>query len=296
MLQTLVENARRHAYAELGYRTLYEYLLKGCSFSSGSAYRYSCVASYCDLHPESFARLKTSEISFESLVSLALIVRTQRQHYRDEQVQHNRKTQKQHPKKRPPLLDPQVHTKILDSLSGKSAVEAQAILRSLTNLPSSKKSTIRALSGGGKRIQIDLTDEEFETITRIKEVCSNKVPSLDTKKVILYALERFLEREAPKKLPKQKSNIKPPTPIRQKHTSDMKRPRVPPAQRRRLLISAGYQCEFLSPITGKRCEARTHLDIDHIIPLSKGGSHTPANWRVLCASHNRIVRNKLDTG
>ncbi|MBE3064142.1 MAG: HNH endonuclease [Spirochaetes bacterium] len=35
------------------------------------------------------------------------------------------------------------------------------------------------------------------------------------------------------------------------------------------------------------------LDIDHILPVSKGGSNTPANLRFLCQHHNRSRGNRF---
>jgi hypothetical protein len=51
-------------------------------------------------------------------------------------------------------------------------------------------------------------------------------------------------------------------------------------------MRAGQQCEHVSS-DGKRCTSRSHLDIDHILPASQGGTNDPSNLRVLCAAHNR---------
>jgi hypothetical protein len=47
------------------------------------------------------------------------------------------------------------------------------------------------------------------------------------------------------------------------------------------------QCEFLSA-DGKRCESKQFLEIDHIVPLAKGGSNEFQNLRIYCRAHNQL--------
>ena len=62
---------------------------------------------------------------------------------------------------------------------------------------------------------------------------------------------------------------------------------VSKAQRREVLHRAGHRCEYVAP-DGKRCEARHHLQIDHILALGKGGLNDLDNLQVLCPAHNRL--------
>jgi len=43
-----------------------------------------------------------------------------------------------------------------------------------------------------------------------------------------------------------------------------------------------------------RCQSTENLEIDHIIPLSKGGRHDEDNFQVLCRTCNRKKSNKFD--
>ena len=47
---------------------------------------------------------------------------------------------------------------------------------------------------------------------------------------------------------------------------------------------AKHSCEF------EGCNEKRFLQIDHIIPVAKGGENTPENLRVLCANHNQYAR------
>ncbi len=47
------------------------------------------------------------------------------------------------------------------------------------------------------------------------------------------------------------------------------------------------QCEYHSPLNGKRCESRYRVQYDHIVPIARGGVGTLENIQHLCGLHNR---------
>lgn len=49
----------------------------------------------------------------------------------------------------------------------------------------------------------------------------------------------------------------------------------------------GRMCAYVDPMTGKRCTSRHGLEIDHIFPVSRGGTDDPDNLTILCDAHNR---------
>jgi hypothetical protein len=56
--------------------------------------------------------------------------------------------------------------------------------------------------------------------------------------------------------------------------------------KRKLFSAANYQCQHVDPQTQVRCSGTHFLQIDHLIPLAKGGEDEFANLRVLCQAHN----------
>ncbi|MGE3759798.1 MAG: HNH endonuclease, partial [Pseudobdellovibrionaceae bacterium] len=57
---------------------------------------------------------------------------------------------------------------------------------------------------------------------------------------------------------------------------------------RQLWEKAQSRCEFVDPISGKRCDCRHGLQRDHIIPLGRGGSNDISNMQLLCSTHNLL--------
>ena len=62
--------------------------------------------------------------------------------------------------------------------------------------------------------------------------------------------------------------------------------RVPNHVRRAVWKRDQSQCAFVSE-GGHRCTARSGLELDHIVPIVRGGPSTPENLRLLCRAHNQ---------
>ena len=53
------------------------------------------------------------------------------------------------------------------------------------------------------------------------------------------------------------------------------------------------QCEYVDPISKRRCEEKVCLQFDHILPKSKGGTEGLENIRHLCKTHNLYEATKI---
>jgi len=61
---------------------------------------------------------------------------------------------------------------------------------------------------------------------------------------------------------------------------------VPRSVRREVWERDGGRCTFVGT-GGHRCEAREELELDHVVPVARGGLPTASNLRLLCGPHNR---------
>ncbi len=62
---------------------------------------------------------------------------------------------------------------------------------------------------------------------------------------------------------------------------------IPAAVRRHVWQRDGGRCSYLDRRTGRRCNSRHRIEIDHILPYALGGGADPANLRLLCRAHHR---------
>ena len=62
---------------------------------------------------------------------------------------------------------------------------------------------------------------------------------------------------------------------------------IPAAVRRQVWQRDGGRCCYLDRRTGRRCNSRHLIEIDHILPYALGGGADPENLRLLCHAHHR---------
>jgi HNH endonuclease len=62
--------------------------------------------------------------------------------------------------------------------------------------------------------------------------------------------------------------------------------------RKKLWQQAQATCQFVDRQTGRRCESKFHLQIDHCLPVAMGGKSDFENLRLLCQTHNLLMAER----
>ncbi len=62
---------------------------------------------------------------------------------------------------------------------------------------------------------------------------------------------------------------------------------IPAAVKRQVWQRDGGRCSYIDRQTGRRCNSRHLIEMDHILPYALGGSSDPENVRLLCGVHHR---------
>lgn len=154
-----------------------------------------------------------------------------------------------------------------------------------TGLPTGKSEPvgafdkIEAVDGQRVRLHFDVGPETAKLLERAREVMRHKFPFASFEDIVREALKLLLDEKDPElRLKLQKENAQ--------ETLTGGR-RIPNWVRRRVWARDHGRCAFVGE-GGRRCEERSWLEYDHVVPYAKGGrSDDPANVRLLCRAHNQ---------
>src|SRR6478736_6280477 len=84
--------------------------------------------------------------------------------------------------------------------------------------------------------------------------------------------------------PSQPSRVTPPGGAKPSHSSTRY---LSADVRREVHERDGGRCVFVSA-SGRRCDARAFVQLDHVVPFARRGGNEVANLRLLCRAHNRF--------
>jgi 5-methylcytosine-specific restriction endonuclease McrA len=145
---------------------------------------------------------------------------------------------------------------------------------------------IEPLSEARYRLQLTASAELRAKLERARDLMGHRNPGGDLAVVVERALDALLEKLERERLGKTRRPPAP-SPNGKREVSPRKSGRITSAARRAVFERDGEQCSFLDP-EGRRCPARTLLELDHVESKALGGSHAPANLRVFCRPHNLL--------
>jgi hypothetical protein len=67
---------------------------------------------------------------------------------------------------------------------------------------------------------------------------------------------------------------------------------VPREVRRQVVARDGLRCSFVAE-DGRRCEETGFLELDHVVPVSRGGRASVDGVRILCRTHNQYEAERI---
>jgi len=278
------------AYAELGYPSLFEYLVKEQKYSEGAAQRRISSARLLRELPEIEKKVQEGNLNLTQLSKLASAT-NQDQKATGKKVSTEQKRE------------------LLEQMENKTGFETEQLLNQNfeCNLKPKKEITPRKQAYD---LHLKLTPEQYEKLKKAQSLLSHVVHDGGFAEVIEILCEKFIQKKEGKALikssprMKKESENKPTAGAAVKLTENNQGPRdklrataapAVPNPRRRTAIPVSLQrliyqraqacCEYVSS-TGHRCRSRYQTQVDHIVPVAKGGGNKPGNLRVLCRTHN----------
>ncbi|MDR3606851.1 MAG: HNH endonuclease, partial [Oligoflexia bacterium] len=118
--------------------------------------------------------------------------------------------------------------------------------------------------------------ETLEDLEKLKGLLAHQFPEMS-----LSDLDAHLATQALNQLAPAQQEVRAKASV---GTSEVKT--IPAAVKSEVWRRDGSRCTYVDPVTGRRCESRHRLQIDHRIPKGLGGGNDLANLRLLCAQHN----------
>ena len=145
------------------------------------------------------------------------------------------------------------------------------------------RAKVEPRSAGRYTLQCTVDKETNELLRYVQSLLGHTVPPGDVAEILKRSL-RVLAHE----LEKQKFG-KCSRPGKRRGS---KNPRYIPLEVKRAVWERdGGQCAFVGT-GGKRCDARSPLEFDHVHPVARGGQATVAGIQLLCRAHNQYAADR----
>ncbi|MBN8542446.1 MAG: HNH endonuclease [Deltaproteobacteria bacterium] len=281
ILDHINEVARRRLYADLGFSSIFDWLVKDLGYSESAAYRRMQAARVLQAVPEAAEKLESGALGLTVLSKVQTLIRA------DEKRTGERMSIQE---------KSEILTKV-ESCSGREAEHRLAhhfpeVAAQFTDGLISKEK-VRVINEDQVSVQVTFTREQFEKLKRIQELLSHTHLGASNAELLNVAMDVFLEKKDPlRKIVKPRV-----APCDTAAEAEMPYAKtansLKPSTRNAVLKKSGGQCEYRETKTGHRCASRHFLEIDHIQPRALGGTNVPDNLRVLCRTHNLLVAERV---
>ena len=145
---------------------------------------------------------------------------------------------------------------------------------------SAPRAKFTPLSPGRFALQATVNRNTYEQLRYAQSLLGHAVPSGDVAAVLERVLDLAVAVLEQKKFAKC---------ARSRPRRSSANGRYVPAEIRRTVWQRdGGQCTFVSD-KGKRCEARSRLEFDHVDPVARGGQTTSDRMQLRCRAHNQYT-------
>lgn len=311
VLLTIKEIDVRKAYLELGFGSLFDYLVKGVGYSEGSAQRRIDAARLIREIPGVAEKIQSGELK---LNQISLVQKAVREVIKNQSVK----------------ITAEQKLQVFEDLCGKSHSESQFQVAAFFDLPVLQTTNQKVQADESVRIEFTLSKEAFEKIKHAQELLSHAVTTQDLGQFLEYLSEKVIRQKTGSKTAScgdkvlsvtkkdnttatvavkcgedntSESNLAvpsvemPASNVKVASTSDIStatmavKTKPTPKNVKQLKILQPC-CQYIDPVTGRRCESKWLAQVDHKHSRWAGGNHQLENLQILCAGHNRLKYKK----
>jgi hypothetical protein len=289
----------RRSYLELGYSSMFDWLVKGFGYSNAAAYRRIEAARLLKAVPEASRKLEDGQVNLTTLSKAQSVIKNQ---------------EKATVKK----ISSEFKAEVIGKIENKSTDHAERVLFSLfpEAAAQEKKEHRRVVDADTTRVSVNFSNDTLSDMARAKEILSHKFPNGSDGEILAYALKFLIKHMEKENLASHNKIEQTAQAKRETKTEPMTQTasaaeaiRVNDHETQGTIAQPGWiskvgarritfkkyhgQCCFKDPRSGKICGIRYQVQVDHIIPRALGGSDDPSNLRLLCRQHNLMMAERI---
>ncbi len=288
ILHTLREVEARKLHLEIGYSDLYTFAIKELGYSAGAAHRRISAMRLLKSVPEIAPKLESGELGLENASQAQVFFRKEDQRRKEQGEQ---------------KLSLEEKREVVTELFGKSTREGQRVLMERSPdvmIPTEKT---RPLPEQKTLVQFVASAELMAKLKELKNLMAHKNFEGRMDVLIDQIADLALNQLRPKPEPTSTQVSAPPLSeqaaipapgVTNSMRPTTKRSRyIPAAEKRKVLLRDRKGCTYKDPETGRVCQSKHGLQLDHIVPFSRGGENTAENLTLRCGAHNRFRAERM---
>ena len=255
-LVRLTELHRRGYAITAGYPSLFEFCVKVLGYSQGKASRRTQGLKFL----ESMSDAKASEVKMkmkEGKLSLTHLCQLQSVARKEKLTVARRE-------------------EMITKLEGTSVRGAERILVSEFGVEAVARESVRPLSESASKLSVVVDQETLGLLEEFKNLTAHQNPQGSTAEALKLALKLALQKKRPTV----------PAPVRSSAPPSLREARLARGRLRALVWRRDQgRCRI--------CGSKYMLEVDHVVPYSKGGKTELKNLRILCRAHDQNIETDL---
>ncbi len=294
VLEYIAEIEKRRLYAEEGFSSTHDWLVRVHGYSHASAGRRVSAAKMLCAVPEAAEKIETGVLCMTTLGRVQTAIRLEEKRS-GERMTFARKAE------------------VITEIELKPKTQIEQSLAEIFQTPAPPKEILQPKSDGETRLHLTLNAGQMQKLKRAAELLSHKLDGNSYAGLIEAMANLVIAQKDPlvkmvkpraKKNAASIDNTKADSRSIRSKASDTKQDRsgvkkalssrksIAPSVRNAVYRRDNGCCQFVSK-AGMKCLSQRLTQIDHIIPYALGGSNEPENLRLLCRTHNLLMAEKV---
>lgn len=152
------------------------------------------------------------------------------------------------------------------------------------SLPTASSQVV-PLTAEARRLHVTVSKRFLEKLDAARDALSHSRPGADAEAILEAGLDLILERAD-----RRRGLVKRPRGAKSTATEDPRH--VPAHVSREVWTRDRGRCQW--PVAnGSICGSTHRVELDHVVPVARGGRSTPENLRMLCGFHNDLAARQV---